>query len=119
MHLVKPIAAMNRVDVFIEDQTEEGHDDFGFQLKKAIDQVKTAGGEFDLLVDMSKTTVMSPNSAQRSEELIGWCVANGLRKSANVLSETLHQLQVKRLTGRNEKFGIFTSRHEAEAWLSA
>jgi hypothetical protein len=43
--------------------------------------------------------------------------AHGIRRSANVVPSTLAEIQIKRLSQRDERYRYFTDITEARAWL--
>ncbi len=119
MYTVTPIPAKNRIDVVFSG--DFGHDDAEFreELRAAVEKTRSGEGHFDMLVDFSQAPVMSPEMAKNGEEASAWCVQNGMRKSANLMSsQALLELQEKRVTARDEKFQYFETRADAESWLA-
>ena len=108
----------HRVDIrFVGMSTPEEFIAFDRHLRAAAIQAKSAGAHFDLIVDFSKATLMTQEIAVDSQGTIAWCVANGLRKSANLTTSALMKMQVQRVSS-NDRFRMFGSRVDAEAWLA-
>ena len=119
MYSIMPIRAKNRVVVVFVNDFEHGQAIFNTELKNAVKEVRAEDRHFDLLVDFSTAPVMSQDRAGQGGEMINWCLANGLRKSANVMDTVLQRMQVKRVSANDDKFQYFTSYAEAEAWLAS
>ena len=85
----------------------------------AVDAVKSSSGQFDILVDMTGVPVIARNRTDSGEELMSWCLANGLRHGAIAVGLMLQEMQLKRLSERSEKFSYFRSVADAESWLNA
>jgi hypothetical protein len=90
---------------------------FSNQLKASARAAKASSGYFDILTDFTQAHVMPKDLLEGTVEVTAWCADNGLRKSANVVNSMLQKLQLDRLTP-DERFQIFVSRDDAEAWLS-
>ncbi|MEM8724716.1 MAG: hypothetical protein AAGE86_04250 [Pseudomonadota bacterium] len=119
MYRIQGIAPKHRVLVSFHGDFDFDQSDLDNELKSIAMDVRSAEGHFDLLADFTQAPVMPQDRAQQSEVLIAWCVANGLRKSANVMDTTIQAIQVKRVSAHDEKFRTFTSRREAELWLDS
>lgn len=93
---------------------------FFMDLQRAVSQAKGSEQHFDLIVDFSEmkgpTMVMPRNIADDAETMNKWCGANGLLKSASVLTSALFKLQLQRVTP-DGKFAMFENSADAEAWL--
>ena len=119
MYSITTNLAKNRVIVVFVNDFEHGQAFFNTELKEAVKRVRAEDRHFDLLADFSTAPVMSQQIAGQGEEMINWCVANGLRKSANVMNTILQRMQVKRVSANDDKFQYFSSLAEAEAWLDS
>lgn len=119
MYSIVPNLAKHRVRVVFANDFEHEQDAFNAELKSAIDQVRADDGHFDLLSDFTDAPVMSQERAKQGEEMVAWCLANGLRRSANVMGTVLQRLQIKRVSANDEKFAYFETCSEAENWLES
>lgn len=93
---------------------EAVHRDFA----AAADRVRSEGGYFDVLVDLVDIHVIGQERVDSGEVLMRWCLANGMRRGAIAVGTMLQELQLKRVSERNDKFRYFRSLEEAERWLS-
>ena len=108
----------SRVDIFFVGMTEpEEFITFDQNLRAAAIKARGAGAYFDLIVDFSEAALMSQEMAVDTQGTIAWCIANGLRKSANLTTSALMKMQVQRVSS-NDRFRTFGSRADAEAWLA-
>jgi len=107
----------NRVTIDFGTEYDFDEDEFERELVDAIESVRDKGGAFDLLADFSQAPVMDQQRASESERVVAWCAANGLRKSANVVGSLIHQMQVKRLSKKDDRFGYFEGINDALRWL--
>lgn len=89
---------------------------FGQAMKMACMKARGGSGHFDMLSDFSQAHIMSQQTAQDSEAHVQWCKDNGLRKGANVVGGAVSKMQLNRITA-DDKFRMFATRAEAEAWL--
>ncbi|MEP3052222.1 MAG: hypothetical protein ABJP48_05695 [Erythrobacter sp.] len=117
MYKIHPQIQKNRVLIVFDGEFDYDQTEFAEEIKKAVLTVRSTEREFDLLADYSKVTVMDQSRASRSEEIVAWCVDNGLRKSANVMNSALQRIQIKRLASQNDKWKFFETLSEAEMWL--
>lgn len=110
-------ATSHRIEVdFIGNYSDIDQSQFSRDLRAAVPKAKGAAHHFDLLVDFSRVPVMPQDRTSSAREEIEWCVANGLRRSANVMSSTIAKMQVERLAA-DDRFRTFTDRAAAIAWL--
>ncbi len=86
-------------------------------LAAAIVRMRKRHADFLLLVDMREAGTLPQDAAQVIEHAITNQRANGIRRSANIVSSTLAEIQIKRLSQRDEKYRYFTDATEARAWL--
>ncbi|MDB5576401.1 MAG: hypothetical protein JWR80_1577 [Bradyrhizobium sp.] len=86
-------------------------------LAAAIVRMRKRHAEFLLLVDMREAGTLPQDAAQVIEAAIANQLANGIKRSANVVSSTLAEIQIKRLSQRDEKYRYFADIDEAKAWL--
>ncbi|MEP3052224.1 MAG: hypothetical protein ABJP48_05705 [Erythrobacter sp.] len=108
----------NRVAVIFTKNFEHDQEEFSAELKAAAQGVIGPGSHFDLIVDFTAAGPMPQDHAQAGERAVAWCIASGLRKSANIMHTNLQRMQVKRVAARDDRFGYFNSRAEAESWLN-
>ena len=108
----------NRILVTFTKDFDYEADDLIAELKGAIAAVKRTDGTFDILSDFTDVSVMPQDHADISEGFLQWLSDNGLRKSANVMKSLIQRMQVNRVSGNNEKIGVFEFRSEAEKWLA-
>ena len=73
----------------------------------AASRVKSDKGHFDVLVDMVDVHVIAQERVESGEALMQWCVANGMRRGAVAVGSMIQELQLKRVSNRNEKFRYF------------
>ena len=99
------------VGTYDNDLTE-----FSQQMKMACMKARGGSGHFDMLSDFTQAPLMTQQTAHDSEAHVQWCKDHGLRKAANVVGSALSKLQLNRITA-DDKFRIFETRAEAEAWL--
>jgi len=118
MYTITTDLTRNRVTVDFTGTFEHSSEEFQRDYKEAVRQVQSADGRWDGLSDFRKTTILDPERFKRGESLGQWMEANGLRKSANVVGETLMSLQLKRMASHGEKYRFFTSLEEAQRWLA-
>lgn len=90
---------------------------FSELMRTAAQAVKGSGDYFDILADFRRYGVMPQGTSNDSIEQIEWCLANGLRKSANITTSAIMKLQIQRLSP-SPRFWFFTTREEALAWLA-
>lgn len=119
MYSIQSQPEKHLVVVEIAGDYDYSQDQFEAELLEAAKAAKSSDGQFDLLCDVSRASVLPKERAARSQVVIDYYVENGLRKSANIMTSALQQLQMKRVSSQNQMFGYFTSRAEAEAWLNA
>lgn len=119
MYQITADPANHRLDVdFIGDYADIDQADFSRALRAEALKVKGSGRYFDLLVDYTRIHVMPKEETEHGREEIQWCLANGLRKSANVMNSAIMKMQIQRLTA-NDRFQMFGSRADAIAWLGS
>jgi hypothetical protein len=119
MYQIAVSRANQRVDLdFIGNYTDIDRAELARDLHTAVLQAKARGDHFDLLVDFTQVSVMPQDRTAAARDEIEWCVANGLRRSANVMSSTISKMQVERLSA-DERFQVFANRAGALAWLSS
>lgn len=119
MYRITAVPAEHRVDVdFIGNYADIDQTAISRELRAEILKVKGDFGYFDLLVDYRQTHVMPQAQTGNGRQEIEWCLANGLRRSANVMNSALVRMQIQRLTA-NHRFQMFATRAEALAWLDA
>lgn len=120
MFRVVKLPHKNRVLIAFEGNIgEEDNLPFFRELKVAALEVRSADGEFDLLTDWTAASAMPQENARTGEDAVAWCIANGMRKSANVMNTIIQKMQVKRVSGQDERLGYFETREEAEHWLES
>ena len=110
---------LSKKRVLLQLDKYEDHDGPRFvkELQSAALSVKGSGDHFDILADFSNSIVMPQDVANDSEAIAQWLLENGLRRSANVSQSITQHMQVKRVTKKDDKFGLFATRAEAEKWL--
>ena len=97
---------------------DQDPEEFFLELTTAIESVRMASGDWDLLVDFGDTSVMSQDRAQNTNRIFQWCIAKGIRRCACVTSGITQKMQMQRVTDRSEKMRYFEARNEAEDWLA-
>lgn len=108
----------HRVDItFSGAMSGQGLEGFDHALKSAVLRARGAGSHFDMLNDFSPSTLMPQDVAQDGADRTAWCVAHGLRKSANIASGMLMKLQLDRVAG-SDRVKTFLDRDDALAWLA-
>jgi hypothetical protein len=117
MELIETNAAKNRVEVTFIGNYSGDIASFNDQLKACARAAKFSSGHFDLLSDFTQSQVMPQQLSGETAEIVGWCAANGLRKSANIVSSMLLKMQLDRLVP-DDHFKTFLNRDDAEAWLA-
>lgn len=110
-------SAKNRVIISFDGPRDYVVEEFWNEFQEAVQFVKSARSDFDVLVDHSKSTLMSPERTAYTEDMARWCSENGLRKSANIVPSPVMRMQLERVTARDKPFGFFATREEAENWL--
>lgn len=118
MFKIEANSAMKRVEVTNVGVQDGDMDDFMTQFKNAARAIKMQHGHFDILADQAEAHPMQQDRANVAEELMEWCQANGLRKSANIVGTVVYKMQIKRVSHNHEAIGIFETREAAEAWLA-
>lgn len=119
MYKITADSANHRVEVVFDgsyldlDQPQLSRD-----LRAGVLEAKGRGAHFDMLCDFTRVAVMPQDRTPGARAEIEWCVANGLRKSANVVSSALAKMQLQRLSA-DDRFQNFATRAEALAWLEA
>lgn len=117
---IKVDYSQHRVNITM-DVYESDTKQFFVDFKKAVAQAKGGGSHFDVLSDFSQmktaTPVMPKNIAEESAGMNSWSEANGMRKSASILTSTLFKMQLDRVTSSNI-YAAFMNREEAEKWLN-
>ncbi len=103
------------LDRYSDHDRMQFHDD----MKQAALEIMRIKGHFDILADFTDSIVMPRDIAEDSEDMASWFVLNGLRRSANISQSFTQKMQIGRVTRRNDRFRIFTTRIEAEAWLES
>ncbi len=117
MYKITADPASRRLDVdFVGSYTDIDQAAFAADLRAAVLKLRGGSGHFDLLCDFSQISVMPQDRTADAREQIEWCVANGLRRSANVVSSMISRMQLQRLSA-DDHFQNFASRAEALAWL--
>ncbi|MEP3052223.1 MAG: hypothetical protein ABJP48_05700 [Erythrobacter sp.] len=111
--------AKNRILVTFVGAFDYDARDLAKEIQDASQRIRLNCGHFDMLSDWTQASTMPQEHAKAGEDVVAWCVANGLRKSANVMDAILLQMQVKRVSNEDDKIGFFATQTEAEAWLSA
>lgn len=119
MYTIRALLERNRVEIIFDGAHDYDYLVFSQELKDAALAVRSNQGHFDLLVDFTAGQVLPQENAAQSERNIAWCIANGMRKSANVMTTIIQKIQVKRVSHRDEKLGYFETREEAEKWLDS
>ncbi|MEP2735126.1 MAG: hypothetical protein ABJP34_02420 [Erythrobacter sp.] len=118
MYRITRNTALNRVTVTYDGPCNYSVYVFWKELTEAVQFAKCAGEHFDVLVDHTATSIMSPERTAKSEDMAPWCIKNGLRKSANIVPSAVVRMQLQRMTGNNEQFSFFETLREAEEWLA-
>jgi hypothetical protein len=116
MEYVISDAQKRRVEVTFVGHYSGDMNKFSNDIKANARAAKAGGRYFDILSDYRQTHVLPQQLLAESTELIQWCVDNGVRKSASVVSSILLKMQLERMTP-DEGFKVFLSRDEAIAWL--
>jgi len=117
MHSIEKLTSKHRIVIQFGSYVDHDPDAFAIELKQAAFDVKGSLGEFDILADFTESMVMPQDAAKSSEDVISWCLANGMRKSANVIQNVTQRMQVKRVTEQDPRFGYFGTREQAAEWL--
>lgn len=117
MYSINQIADKHRVEIIFDGPHDYDYMRFSDDLKAAAIAVRSAEGVFDLLVDFSNAHVLPRENAEQSQRNIAWCLANGMRKSANIVPSTTHKMQVRRVSERSDNLAYFKDRGAAVAWL--
>lgn len=117
MYRITRDTALNRVIVTYDGTRDYPTEVFWEEFTEAVHFAKCAGEHFDVLIDHRSTAVMSRERTEQSEDMAPWCIANGLRKSANIVPSTIVRMQLQRLTARDPQFGFFETLEQAEEWL--
>ena len=119
MYEIERQPSKHRVLIKFDSYADHDRIKFIVDLQEAALSVRSADRHFDMLADFTESIVMPQPIAKDSITLSDWLVQNGLRKSANVMTSITQQMQVQRVTERNEKFGYFETRTAAERWLDS
>jgi hypothetical protein len=94
---------------------------FFAEMQRAVLQAKSGGQHFDVLTDFTEMAGASPvmprSIADESAEMNVWFEAQGLRKSATVLTSALFKMQLQRVTLKDQ-YAFFNNRIDADKWLS-
>lgn len=109
----------SRVTLIFTEDFKHDRAEVHRDVHDAVKAVKSSDGQFDLLVDMTGVPVIARDRTDSGEELMNWCLANGLRHGAIAVGLLLQEMQLKRLSERSEKFSYFRSVADAESWLNA
>lgn len=111
--------ANKRVEVnFIDSFSDIDQEKLSIDLRAAALKAKGAGDHFDMIVDFTSVSIMPQHVTMNARGEIEWCIANGLRRSANVLHSTIAKMQIQRLSA-DDRFQTFVSRSDALAWLAS
>lgn len=116
MHSIKLVPEARRIDIILDRFDDHDNTLFMQDVQQAALNV-SSGRPFDMLCDFSQSMVMPQDIADNSKELAEWLLANGLRKSANIMQSTTQRMQIARVTQRDKKFAYFSTCKEALAWL--
>jgi hypothetical protein len=116
MYKIDVDVAKHRVLIEFSGTYDDDLAEFGRQMVAACIRAKGIGRHFDMLSDFSQAPIMTQQTAGDSQEHVKWCIDNGLRKGANVVGGALSRMQLNRITA-DEKFQMFETRAQAEAWL--
>ncbi|MEO9461964.1 MAG: hypothetical protein ABJ242_04435 [Marinomonas sp.] len=119
MYSIKRDTSKNRVIILFDGARDYNVDVFFQEFMEAANFAKCARPHFDALVDHSRTNILPQERTKHSEAMALWCLENGLRRSANIVSSAVMRMQLKRVTDSNPHFAYFQSREDAEAWLDA
>ncbi|MEP2735125.1 MAG: hypothetical protein ABJP34_02415 [Erythrobacter sp.] len=117
MHTIEELHAKHRIVLTMQSYKDHNPEQFIAETQAAAIKVKGGNHYFDLLADFSLIMVMPQDIAKQSEGLAEWLVANGLRRSANIVPTTTQKMQIQRVTNRDAKFGFFHDLSAAETWL--
>ncbi|RVT43488.1 hypothetical protein [Sphingobium algorifonticola] len=111
--------AAHRVEIAFKDgYSKAALAGFDTQLRAAASLAKGHGSWFDILADFSDFGVMPQDTTDDGHARIAWCMANGLRRSANVTGSTIMKMQIERLAP-DPRFQYFRTREQAAAWLDS
>jgi len=89
---------------------------FDASMRRHVRELTVKGGDFDVLADLRRTSVMPQTETQVASGQMKWLVEAGLRKAAHIMQSTLLVLQMKRLAN-DERFAYFTTEEDALHWL--
>lgn len=118
MYTIRSVPSKHRFELVFDNYQDHDHERFVEDIEKSVLKVRDRQGRFDMLADFTSSIVMPQDIAEGSRDLVVWLIANGLRKSANVLQSATQQMQIQRVTEQDSKFAYFDTFEEAEEWLA-
>ena len=83
----------------------------------AANRIKRVHGFFDVLVGMHDLHTVTQDRVDSTQTLMHWCVQNGMRRCAVSAGSAVQEMQLKRVSGKNELFHYFPTIEAGEAWL--
>ena len=119
MYTIEEIPSKRRIVLLLDRYEDHDRPQFQRDMKLAALSVKGGHGHFDILADFSNSMVMPRVIANDSEDMAAWFITNGLRRSANISQSVTQQMQIRRVTRQDERFGLFSTREEGERWLDS
>ena len=118
MYTIEVLRARSRVILSFCGEMKQDPAAFFAELTAAANTAKLRDGEWEMLVDFSQTPVMPQDRAQNTARIFDWCLANGIRKTACVMTMLTQRMQIQRVTKRHEKIECFEDSQSAEEWLA-
>ena len=119
MYKIERVRPESRVEMFFGDYQDHDQQRFLHEVQQAALSVRDSNGSFDVLADFTDSVVMPQEISKQSADLATWFLTNGMRKSANIIRNATQRMQIKRVTARDERFGYFENRAQAESWLGS
>lgn len=119
MYRIEVDEAAHRVIIeFSGGYADDEFDAFDAELHRAVARAKGSSACFDMIVDWARSEIMPQETSKDSERRVAWCLANGLRRSANITGSALMKMQLQRVAP-DPRFRSFAARSEGLAWLDA
>ena len=119
MFEVRVDRSKRRVELLFEGDYTHDRDAMHRAVHEAVSDAKGSGLWFDIVCDMTQMPVIHRDRHDSGEELMTWLVLNGMRNGAVAVGQVLQSMQLKRLSGKNEKYQYFNSMRDAQAWLDS
>jgi hypothetical protein len=118
MYSITTIPRHNRVAISFSGWMEQDHPTLFKEIMNAANAMQSRTGEWDLMADFTDTPVMTQERAQNTTKIFGWCLANGMRRTAVVLISATQQMQLQRVTARAKTVRYFDNAEAARDWLA-